>query len=170
MKPTAIEWIAYESGVTRGVSAPLAPLLNVVLESAGRKRAALGVVDSGSETSCMPPHLAQALRLELEGPPRELRVLGGMATVRSAFCDLRVPLAHRVLTFRGVEFAVSTSAEGDGLVILGHTPLFNEVEIRFQGWLRRFGIQRRIGNLTFVQAAPRPPPRPKTLPSRQTSS
>ncbi len=153
MKPTAIEWIAYQSATIRGLSAPLAPLVAVVLESAGRKRAALGVVDSGSEISRLAPRLAAALRLELEGPPRELRVLGGTATVRSAFCDLRIPLSRGALTFRGVEFAVSTSGEGDGLVILGHAPLFNEVEIRFQGWLRRFGIQRRISDLSFVAAA-----------------
>ena len=161
MKPTAVEWIAYESVVARGVATPLAPLMSVVLESAGRKRGALGVVDSGSEISCLPPHLAAALRLELQGPPREVRVLGGVATVRSAFCDLRVPVAHGVLTFRAVEFAVPASGEGDGLVILGQDPLFREIEIRFQGWLQRFGLQRRIGNLGFVPTAGGPAPSPR---------
>ena len=152
MKPTGIEWIAYESLVVGGEALPPAPLLNVVLSSGERRVTHLGIIDSGSDVSCLPPALADELGLPLDGPSREVRVLGGIAAVRSAYCDLRIATSFGLLNFRGVEFAVPLAGERTGLVVLGQKPLFNEVEVRFQGWLRRFGLQRRIGNLNFVPA------------------
>ena len=98
----------------------------------------------------------------------EVQVVGTTIAVRTAVVDLRISTASGVLFFPGIECAVPVAEDGVDVAILGRFPLFGEVEIRFQDWLGRFGLQRRR---RFVQgpasgAAPRSEGRPRLTASR----
>ncbi len=160
MKRTLVEWIPYESLDSPAGPLPPAPLLQVVLLAGGSTLTAPGLVDSGSETSCLPPHIAKRLELQIEGEARPVEVLGAIVHVRSAFCDVKVPTAFGLLAFRNVEFAVPVEDRGTDVVVLGQRPLFQELEIRFQGWRRRFGLQARGPSAASASEPPvRGPPR-----------
>ena len=143
MRQALIDWRAYESLESRASALPAAPLLSLVLRHYRRSIVAFGLVDSGSDQSCLPLRYAHRLGVELEGDIRPVEVLGTVVEVRTAYCELRIPTALGVMEFHSVEFSVPESEEGSDVVILGQSPLFREVEIRFQAWANRFGIAKR---------------------------
>jgi hypothetical protein len=145
VKPTSVEWFRYESAESRPGGPDPEPYLRVVFGNAGRIQPALGLVDSGSITTCIPPSIAKALGCPLSAETTLFEVFGSIVEARIAVVDLRVPISEGLLEFRGVECAVPLTDEGLETAILGRVPLFREVEVRFQEWLNRFGIQRRRG-------------------------
>jgi hypothetical protein len=143
VKPTAIDWFRYESLAFGERTLRPAPLLQVVFEFDGRVQVAYGLVDSGSEISCLPSAIARALGCPLSVESEDVLVFGAVVSARKAVVDVRVATAAGVLSFRDVEFTVPVSEEGVHFAVLGRNPLFREVEVRFQEWLQRFGLQRR---------------------------
>ena len=83
---------------------------------------------------------------------------------RTAVVDMRISTSAGALVFRGIECSVPVSDEGVEFAVLGRYPLFGEVEVRFQDWLGRFGLQRRRAFLQGPSLGPALPPR-RALPT-----
>lgn len=169
MKPTTIEWFRYDSfSYGEGLTRP-APILQVVVESAGRVRRVHGLVDSGSEISCLPSAIARALGYQLSEDTEDVLVFGATVKARKAIVNMRIATSAGVPSFPGAECSVPDTEVGVNFAVLGREPLFGEVEVRFQDWLQRFGLQRRRA---FLQrdANPRgPAPRATLATARRRS-
>lgn len=124
-------------------TSPPLPLLRLVLQAGKRRVQAFGLVDSGSSASYLSPQLAETLGLVPRARRRSSATMAGPMRVGTVHADLSVRTSGGELLFPRVEFLVARRRQKTPLVVLGHEPLFNDVEIRFQNLRGRFGIVRR---------------------------
>ena len=143
LKPTAPTWIELSQLNAGDDPSPPLPLVPVVLQVGRRRLQSYGLVDSGSSASYLSPQLASALGLVPRARRPSSTTIAGPMRVGIVHADLAVRTSGGELLFPRVEFLVPRRRQKTPLVVLGHEPFFNEVEIRFQNWRGRFGIVRR---------------------------
>jgi hypothetical protein len=124
-------------------ASPPLPLLRLMLQAGARRVQAFGLVDSGSSASYLSPQLAETLGIVPRARRHPSTTMAGPMRVGTVHADLSVRTSGGELLFPRVEFLVPRRRQKTPLVVLGHEPFFNEVEIRFQNWRGRFGIIRR---------------------------
>jgi len=137
------EWIGYTPGGGGAAPAVPRPMLPVVLQNGSMRIQAVGLVDSGSDNSVLPPDLASRLDLQPRVPSGEVETLGGDVPVGKVRADLRVALISGPLVLPSAPFLVPLVGNRPRLVILGRVPLFEEAQVTFQDWRERFAVARR---------------------------
>ena len=140
--PIAPTWIPLGRLTAADDASPPMPLLRVMLQAGPRRIQAFGLVDSGSSASYLAPQFAESLGLPPTPRRRSSTTMAGPMRVGTVHADLSVRTPGGELSFPRVEFLVPRRRQKTPLVVLGHEPLFSEVEIRFQNWRHRFGIVR----------------------------
>jgi hypothetical protein len=143
VRPTAPTWIDLGHLSAGDEVSPPLPLVPVVVQAGPLRLQSYGLVDSGSSASYLSPQLAEGLGLSPRPRPKSSSTMAGPMRVGTVHADLAVRTPGGELSFPRVEFLVPRRRQQVPLVVLGHEPFFNEVEIRFQNWRSRFGITRR---------------------------
>lgn len=119
------------------------PFLPILLEKGEARLGTVGLVDSGSDSSFLPRDIATRLGLRPVPLAPGAAALTSVLRVGVVRVGLRVPSSHGALVIGSAPFLVPARGKRPSIVVLGRSPLFEEMEIRFQDWRSRFGIAPR---------------------------
>lgn len=136
-------WFDYQAVRIAGAGPALRPFLPLVLE-VGRQRITVpGLLDSGSDSSYMPRSLVARLGLEPIPQPRGALLALRDIRVGLVHAGVRINAANGPVTFPAAPFLVPLRAKRPTVVVLGRSPFFEGLELRFHDWRYRVGVTPR---------------------------
>ena len=136
-------WFEYQNVRVVGARSALRPFIPIVLEVGKSRLTVRGLLDSGSDTSYMPRGLAARLGLEPAPQPRDALVASRAVRVGLVHAGVRLNTIHGPLPFHAAPFLVPLRARWPTVVILGRSPFFEGLELRFHDWRDRVGVTPR---------------------------
>jgi len=145
--PPRRPWLPYTTVAARRKASALRPQVSLLLQAGTIQLQAVGLIDSGSDVSVMPPSLATSLGLTPSPTAEPLDAMGGDVPAGIARVDVRIALDRGALAMPSVPFRVPLVGDRPRIVVLGRQPLFEEAEIVFQDWAARFAIVPRRHSL-----------------------
>ncbi len=143
MIPSRPHWFEYQDVLVVGARPALRPFIPIVLEAAERRVTVRGLLDSGSDSSYMPRGLAG--RLGLKPAPQAGNALIASRGIRVGLvhAGVRLNTIHGPLPFQAAPFLVPLRARWPSVVVLGRSPFFEGLELRFHDWRDRVGLTPR---------------------------
>jgi hypothetical protein len=136
-------WFEYQPVRVASARPADRPFIPVVLEAGMRRLSVPGLLDSGSDSSYMPRGLARRLGLSPSPLPRGAVLPTRDIRVGLVHAGVRVQTVHGATAFDGAPFLVPLHAARPSVVVLGRSPFFEGLEVRFQDWRQRVGVLPR---------------------------
>ena len=136
-------WFEYQIVRVVGARPAPRPFIPIVLEVGERRLAVPGLLDSGSDSSYMPRSLAR--RLDLHPLPQPRDALFGSRDIRVGLvhAGVRLNTINGPVAFPAAPFLVPLRAKRPSVVVLGRSPFFEGLELRFHDWRDRVGVTPR---------------------------
>jgi len=136
-------WFEYQTVRVAGARVAPRPFIPVVLEVGPLRLGVPGLLDSGSDSSYMPRSLAHRLGLAPVPLPPGAVLPTKDIRVGLVHAGVRVQTIHGSAGFDAAPFLVPLRAKRPSVVVLGRTPFFEQLEVRFQDWRERVGVLPR---------------------------